>query len=82
MVLPQLFFVTTTSKEVCTLSLRNDSSVTMIIPYLTEEVTYTTSLYYTSVLICNGGVTRTHVCNQINCIIIMFYISFEYQVSL
>ena len=51
----------------------------VILPYLTEVVTYTTPLYYTSVLKCNGGVARTHVCNQINYIIIMFYISFAYQ---
>ena len=45
------------------------SQVTMILlvlPYLTEEVTYTTPLYYTSVVKCNGGVARTHVCKQIN----------------
>ena len=51
----------------------------VILPYLTEVVMYTTPLYYTSVVKCNGGVACTHVCNQINCIIIMFYISFEYQ---
>ena len=31
----------------------------VILPYLTEVVTYTTPLYYTSVLKCNGGVART-----------------------
>ena len=36
---------------------------------------YTTPLY-TSVLKCNGGVARTHVCNQINSVII------EYQEKL
>ena len=51
----------------------------VILPYLTEVVTYTTPLYYTSVLKCNGGVAHTRVFNQINCIIIMFYISFEYK---
>ena len=45
-----------------------------IIPYLTEEVTYTTARYYTSVVKCIGGVACTHVCTQINSIIILLYI--------
>ena len=38
----------------------------VILPYLTEVVTYTTPLYYTYVLKCNGGVPHTHVCSQHN----------------
>ena len=37
-----------------------------IIPYLIEEVTYTTPLYYTSVVKFNGGVAWTHVCTLHN----------------
>ena len=48
----------------------------VILPYLTEVVMYTTPLYYTFVLKCNGGVPRTHVCNQHNYVL---YISFAYQ---
>ena len=46
----------------------------VILPYLTEVVTYTTPLYYTSVLKCNGGVPRIHVCNQHNYVLHIFCI--------
>ena len=43
--------------------------------YLMKEITYTTLLYYTS---CNGEFEVTHVCNQINFLILMFYMSLWY----
>ena len=55
------------------MSVYHEILLVIILPYLAEVVTYTTPLYFTSVLKCNGGVARTHVCNQINYIIIMFY---------
>ena len=40
------------------------SDTPCVLPYLTEEVTYTPHC----VVKCNGGVARTHACNQINCV--------------
>ena len=66
----------TTSQEICAWDICKEyfpvSQVIMmpleIIPYLTEEVMYMTTLYYTSVVKCNGGVACTHVyiCTQMH----------------
>ena len=73
---------TTTSQEVCKISIRNDinvSQVTNDIPCDNTLSHRSNHTHNTILYLCNGGVARTHVCNQINCYI---YISFEYQDSL
>ena len=63
---------TTTSQEVCRISV-SISQVTLILLmyYLISHRKPHTQPHCT-ILKCNGGAARTHVCNQINYIIIVF----------
>ena len=68
------------------ISIRNDvcvSQVTMVATPCNIILSHRGSHVHNPIIIilyfCNGGVACTHVCNKINCIIIMFFIFFEYQ---
>ena len=67
--LPRLqhtIFVTTTSQEVCRMSIRNDVCISQVIMLLlacdstSSQGKSRTTVYYTSALKCNGGVAHTH----------------------